>query len=647
MLRIRSFFERQRALSWVIAMLCVAALYVAMHAAMGHMFNVKPSPRAFRADLIAHLLVAALLAAMAHNPGRFLLGVTALFCSLTLGNALKMSILGGPLMPDDFLAARNMLLLLDGWAFVGAALMVAVPIVLLGWMIAWRSVRTWLVIGAVTGAVSLLLVFPQATTQALDQRFGNIVWNQRGNFESRGLPIHLLQESVRTRTKREPAPQAAVATAALERLRAQPAAGDLVRVAAPHGRTRNLHMLVLESFWDPMPLSASRLSADPLDPEFRALWAEAGHAVALAPVFGGYTANTEFEVLCGFPVDRDNVFFEGGLRRAAPCLPRHLAAAGYRSFASHPNSASFWNRVNAYRRIGFETYWASRDFERDDMNRNFLSDASLYRQVLERLEPQLSGPTPIFNYVLTYFGHLPYPLNEQRPPVISAAEGHDTVAAFANTMYYKSRELMDFLRTLRRLDPDGLIVLFGDHLPALGNRFGGFRESGLLAASRAEFDDQMFHTLVATPLVIIDGHQGVLRLGELPLYQLPGLLLRLLGDNRPSMLTLTAPQEAAGIAIRPLPGLHFQSDGKSVRVCRDGEPLTPDCAASTAWLEDIRVLRRDIFAGAQHSLRRINAMPSGDQAISLGQSEPRIGSLWSSFQPSFQPRASFAPDPSR
>ena len=597
----------RRLLGWIGAMLFVAAWYLVAQALMDLLFEVRPGPEAFRADLIAHLLIGTLLYGMSSSLARFALATAALFTALTLGNALKMSVLGGPLMPDDFVAAKNMFLLLDGWRLVGAALMVAVPAILLWWMIAWRRAWSWLNLGVVTLAVALLVAFPEPASLQLDKQFGNSVWNQRGNFESRGLPLQLLQEGVRSRARHEPAPTAGEVESALSRLGAT-APSDLIKTASPAGPSRNLHMIVLESFWDPMLLSASELSADPLDPAFRALWAASGHANALAPVFGGYTANTEFEILCGFPVERDNVFFEGGLRNKAPCLPRHLASAGYRSFASHPNAASFWNRVNAYRRIGFDTYWSDGDFELDDMNRSFLSDASLYRQVLDRLGPQLQGPAPVFNYVLTYFGHLPYSLNAQRPNLISAAEGHETVEAYANTMYYKSRELMDFLRELRQRDPDGLIVLFGDHLPALGNQFGGFRESGLLASSRAEFTDEMFRTLVATPLILIDGSRGVLETGDLPFYQLPGLLLRLLGDTRHSMMALTAPEPGAP-AIRPLPGLHVIDDGDTVTTCRDPADQPAACAASTSWLAALRVIGRDIFGGAQHALRRLEPAP--------------------------------------
>jgi hypothetical protein len=156
------------------------------------------------------------------------------------------------------------------------------------------------------------------------------------------------------------------------------------------------------------------------------------------------------------------------------------------------------------------------------------------------------SPRPVFNYLLTYFGHLPYPLNERRPDVITAAAGHEVVAAYANTLYYKSRELMAFLRELRAADPDALIVLFGDHLPALTPNFGGYTESGLLAKQRGDFTDPMFRTLVETPLILIDGRRGPVAVGDIPAYRLPALLLDRLGDQRPSILKLASANGRVG-----------------------------------------------------------------------------------------------------
>ena len=589
--------------------LLIVVWYVGAQALSRHYLGVSPSPSARTHDVLAHLALAGILFAMARNLTRFAITTIALLSAFTFANAMKIAVLGAPIMPDDFIAARNLFLLLEGWQLWASVAVVVLPVALFAWMFAWRQPRAWAALGLVVIAAAQVGAHAQALERYLDERFGDWVWNQRGNFEARGLPVHLLQESARNLARRGAPPDMLNVALALQTVGERPS-NPFIRTAMPGVAQRNLHVIVLESFWDPRPLKSARFSSDPIDPAFRKLWAATGQSRALSPVFGGYTANAEFEVLCGFPVTQDAVFFEGRLRRDVPCLPGHLATAGYRTHASHPNAASFWNRVNAYRRIGFEHYWSERDFEMDDVNREFLSDESLYRQVLERIGRALDGPDPVFNYVLTYFGHLDYPLNERRPRVIEAPGGREYAEAYANTVYYKSRELMAFLKTLRKRDPQAVIVVFGDHLPFLGMNHANYTDSGLLAESRAEFTDEMFRTLVATPLIVIDGKRGPLKLGDVPLYQVPALILDLLGDSRDTLLTLTATQ-ANTSRIRPLPGITLQSLGKKVSTCRGNDALDHiDCVASTAWLDAIKVLKMDLFSGHQFALHR--TAPLGD-----------------------------------
>lgn len=591
--------SRARDCAWALGL--VGVWYVLAQSASAYFLGVVPGREAWLRDLVAHLALGSVLFLMARSLPRFAVAMVVLFSAFTAGNAIKLAVLGGPVMPDDFTAAKNLFLLLDGWQLWGSVAMLAFPLAGLLWMFAWRQPRAWATLAGLALAVSALVAQPAPASAWLDARFGDWVWNQRGNYEMRGLPIHLVQEGARNLARRTQAPQLDEVDEALTRLGAtQPSPFMKVTVAEPGRGGRNVHMIVLESFWDPMALKAAGLSADPLDPAFRKLWKATGNARALSPVFGGYTANAEFEALCGFPVQTDAVFFEGRLRRDAPCLPRHLAEAGYRSFASHPNAAPFWNRINAYRRVGFEHYWSDRHFVLDDMNGEFLSDASLFRQVLERVGPELGGAQPVFNYVLTYFGHLDYPLNSARPEVINAQTDNALVQAYANTVYYKSRELMGFLKQLRKRDPDAIIVLFGDHLPSLGWNHGGYAESGLLAPNRSAFDDEMFRTLVATPLVVIDGRRGPLKTGDLPIYALPALILDLLGDERDSMLRFAARADDV-LRVRPLPGVHFTLENDVLTVCRSGE-LLANCEASAAWVEAVSVLKRDLFSGQQHAL---------------------------------------------
>ncbi|GAA0584635.1 LTA synthase family protein [Caenispirillum bisanense] len=585
----------------------VAVVYGLLQVICAYWLKVPLRTHAIPTDLALHLLLGLAVLELSRTRTAFVTLMLLLMTLLHVGNALKILILGGPAMPDDALALRSLFLIMERWQ-----LALAVGFLLLLAVAAFRALtlrprRARVAATALAGVAAVVAVEPTTVAARMDSTFGNIVWDQRANYLNRGPLVHLVQETARYAGRSERAPGRGDVLAAVDLL--HPSVQEVALSAHHAGRDdgaaakpgRNVHVVVLESFWDPSVLTASGLSQDPFVPEFRALWEAGGNSRILAPVFGGYTANSEFEALCGFPVSEDAVFFEARLRNAAPCLPRLFSDAGYSTVASHPNVAVFWNRVNAYDRVGFDVYWSERDFDLDDMNGDFLGDASLYRQVLDKLDPLLETGTPTFNYVLTFFGHLDYPLNGSRPRVISV-DNDERLERYVNTVHYKTAEFMDFLARLRERDPDGIVVAFGDHLPFLGGNFESYARSGVLAADRSTFDARMFRDMVATPLIVIDGRNGPVDLGTLPLYQLPSEIRRLAGLQAPAPMDLTAVPD--GVGVRPLPGLHLvvSDDGDAI-LCRDGEDDAPACGPSRSWLEAVATISTDLFAGRQFVLR--------------------------------------------
>jgi hypothetical protein len=218
---------------------------------------------------------------------------------------------------------------------------------------------------------------------------------------------------------------------------------------------------------------------------------------------------------------------------------------------------------------------------------------------MDKLSLLMSPPTPVFNYILTHFGHLHYPLNDERPKKIETTDGNGLLAAYVNQLYYKSRELMDYVERLQHDDPDSLIVVFGDHLPFLGPQFSGYIHSGLLTDNRESMTDSMVYTLTATPLVIIDGLLGPVLLGDVPMFRLPALILDLLGIEGGSVVRLSATPDDA--AIRPLPGMYWTGKNGEQRVCRNGQGQ-PECEDNDRWMQAILTVTQDLFSGKQHSL---------------------------------------------
>jgi len=573
-----------------------AIIYALCYTVSALRFDVTIYSGVIVRDYLVNLLLAYALFALSKRIWVFLLLQALLMGVLYIGNAVKLSFFGGPILPDDLYALRTLLLLLQGWQFYLAALPLVGVVSLLIFNFSLRHWGSWLALAGFM-LLGVMLVFqPDDVIRPLDRYVGNSVWNQRGNYLQRGATLYSLMESARYFADREQPPAEKAVRAALDRLRA----GSTPH-AVPGGFVpRNVHIILLESFWDPSPLAAGHYSRDPLPDDFRQLWRQAGNSQVISPVFGGYTANAEFEALCGFPVLKDAVKFERDLKNDVPCLPRILAEHGYTTIASHPNVPVFWNRVNAYRRLGFESYWSLNDFEKVDMVRNFMSDASLYHQMLDKLAPLLERGQPLLDYIVTYFGHWDYPLDDSRPRVIEDTSKVPEVGSFANTAWYKARELMDFLGELRARDPEALIAIFGDHPPFLGQNFAGYVESGVLADKRSEFTDTMFGHYNTTPLIVIDGTRGVQDFGTLALYELPARLLDLLNLDAAGPMNLTRPPP--GPRIRPIPGLHYLvSANGSIESCK--EPPWPDaCASSAAWLADVVTIGNDLFIGAQYTL---------------------------------------------
>ncbi len=187
----------------------------------------------------------------------------------------------------------------------------------------------------------------------------------------------------------------------------------------------------------------------------------------------------------------------------------------------------------------------------------------------------------------------------------------DEVNAYVNTVHYKSKEMMDALAHIQASDPDSIVILFGDHLPILGPKFAGYVESGFLASTFGDFTDDMYARSTATPLLVIDGQKGPLKLGKRGRCTAwVGFLLDLIAYDRPSMLDLALPptQNLRGHRAAAAAGRRRQL---SPRRPRPGPGDTADQpseqdAEVVAWLQDVKLIAADIFDGRKYALKTLS-----------------------------------------
>lgn len=602
-------------------------LTVACRYALESIFGLKLYSAFWLRDYLGNLFIAMLAFTLVQSRDKAIVLTSVVVIGFQMANGAKLSILGTPVSPDDLINIKNVFYLTDGWKRIALMFVAAMPLLATLWLIPFRRRSAWVVLTTLTGVAFLITHYSEPLRVQLDDRFGNSVWNQPDNFKQRGLALHIAQESVRTLAKVGKHPDRASVMAITNTLpesipvlhatteNAKPDTGSSPEPVNPvvTAEPRNVHIIVLESFFDPMTLGPDWVPDDPFPASFRELWSQTGNTHALSPVFGGYTANAEFETLCGFPVTENAVFFEGWLRREVPCLPAVLADAGYQTVASHPNVAGFWNRTLAYKLVGFEDYLSKSSFDLEDSVEGLLLDHSFFEQVDQQLA-RIGTDRPVFNYMLTYHGHLPYPTNDNYPDQIKPGEaGKDSTLlnGYLNQVWYKSRDLMVRVEKLRKDDPTALIVMFGDHLPFLGPNYGVYTEAMDLPAEMARFSGEELEYLVSTPLIVIDGQNGPLDLGKVPLYRLPSLILGLL-DKQSDIGMLDWAQNPDGELIRPVYGMHIDVQDDTATVCPDDDTAPASCEVSAGWLARTRLLIKDMFSGKQYSLSKLTTqLPVG------------------------------------
>lgn len=246
---------------------------------------------------------------------------------------------------------------------------------------------------------------------------------------------------------------------------------------------RNIHFIVLESFLDPEQFKGLKFLTPAAPPEFKELRKKMH--VATSSVFGGGTAQAEFEMLCGVPAlelysSAEFNMLDGS---EAPCLPTILAGVGYRTIATQSYKPDFFNSEKAYKSLGFqEIHFPSvfagqrQTYLKHEDRDNYIFDGDLFRQNLAYVEKSLGEGRPLFNYVLGTYGHLPHDTDLKRFPhrvQIDGVDRNSQTDLAINQFYYRAEALVSYLKELRRLDPLSIIVVTSDHLPPLdgGPRF--------------------------------------------------------------------------------------------------------------------------------------------------------------------------------
>jgi len=247
-------------------------------------------------------------------------------------------------------------------------------------------------------------------------------------------------------------------------------------------KKRNVHLLVLESFLDPTLFGRLSFSQHPVHPDFDKIFKNRG-SYSISPVFAGGTAQAEFEVLSGAPALEKFSGIEFNVFTGAEthCLPSLLNKAGYHTIATNAYKPDFFNYINAYQGAGFQHSYYPREYAKgretyfstgDVSGEKYMFDGDLLRQNLAYISQwKKNNPgAPIFNYIMSIYGHYPYLVNTEKRPLIIEVKGvakNEFLDHTVNQYYYRTEALAEFVNGIKLVDPESLVILISDHLPGL------------------------------------------------------------------------------------------------------------------------------------------------------------------------------------
>ena len=236
----------------------------------------------------------------------------------------------------------------------------------------------------------------------------------------------------------------------------------------------NIIFLQLESFVDPKIVNDIEYSKDPM-PNYRELMKKYPSGYITVPAVGAGTANVEFEAITGISAK----FFGPGeyphksvlTEKTCESMPYDLRTVGYTSHAIHNHRGAFYNRNKVFKNLGFDTFTCL-----EYMNnvvktpKNWAKDALLTECILDAME---SSKGPDYIYTISVQGHGKYPTEEViTDPEITVTKAPDeekkwAYEYYANQVYEMDIFVKELTDTLRDYDEDVILVMYGDHLPAL------------------------------------------------------------------------------------------------------------------------------------------------------------------------------------
>ena len=238
----------------------------------------------------------------------------------------------------------------------------------------------------------------------------------------------------------------------------------------------NIIVIMNESYVDFSVLGNDLRTNIPVTPFADSLTENTVRGYALTSIFGGTTANAEFEFLTGFSMSGlpdGSCPYQQYVNGPVTSLARLLDSYGYQTFATHPYFSSGWNRTVAYPNLGFERMTFDTDYPYQDLIREFVSDREMYGYVLDAVKNKTEEPMFLFGITMQNHGDYIYTGENYTQTVFleDYAMEHPMAEQYLTLLHESDRAMENFFAELEALEEDTVVLFFGDHFPQVEGDF--------------------------------------------------------------------------------------------------------------------------------------------------------------------------------
>ena len=254
--------------------------------------------------------------------------------------------------------------------------------------------------------------------------------------------------------------------------------------ASADGGTRPVNVIVImnESLSDLSVLPGVETNMDAM-PFLRSLTENTVKGYAYSSVFGGTTANSEYEFLTGNTtafLPAGTVPYQMYVSDGDPSLVGQMEALGYTTIAAHPYRSSGWNRPTVYADYGFDEVYFESDFQdraymRGDERTGYVTDRCDYENLIRWYEEKEEGQ-PLFLFNVTMQNHSAYQMAWTNLPKEVWLTGElenrfQTVNQYLSLVYQSDQAFEDLINYFSQVEEPTMILLFGDHQPQVATNF--------------------------------------------------------------------------------------------------------------------------------------------------------------------------------